>query len=90
MQEPKIIGMQLRAARAVFSWSVRDLSERTGIGTATIKRYEASPGVPKSRKGHISLLKETFEAAGIEFVGTPDDAPGIRIHRPALGGDIAS
>jgi hypothetical protein len=25
-------------------------------------------------------LKATLEAAGIEFIGTPDDAPGIRIH----------
>lgn len=90
MQEPKIIGMQLRAARSVFSWSVRDLSEKTGIGTATIKRYEACPGVPKSRKGHMRLLKETYEAGGIEFIGTPEDAPGIRIRSSGLRGDTDS
>lgn len=26
-------------------------------------------------------LKATLEAAGVEFIGTPDDGPGIRIHR---------
>jgi len=26
-------------------------------------------------------LKATLEAVGIEFIGTPEDAPGIRIHR---------
>jgi hypothetical protein len=27
-------------------------------------------------------IQTTLEAAGIEFIGTPDDAPGIRIHPP--------
>ncbi len=27
-------------------------------------------------------LKATLEAAGIEFIGTPDDRPGIRIGKP--------
>lgn len=26
-------------------------------------------------------LKATLEAAGIEFIGTPEEGPGIRIHR---------
>lgn len=47
----------------------------------TIKRYEMSTGVPKSRKGHLELLKSFFEARGIEFVGAPDEGPGIRIWR---------
>lgn len=45
-------------------------------------RYEAVKGVPKSRKGNLETIKSTLEAAGIEFIGTPDDAPGIRIHGP--------
>lgn len=45
----------------------------------TIKRYESSRGVPKSRKGHLELLKTFFEARGIEFVGAPGEGPGIRI-----------
>ena len=61
-------------------WSVNTLATKTGIGTATIKRYEAAEGVPKSRKGHLETLRVCYEAAGIKFIGTPDDAPGIRIH----------
>ena len=26
-------------------------------------------------------IKSALEAAGIEFIGTPTDAPGIRIHK---------
>ena len=77
-----ITGDQLKAARSVSGLSVQQLSDVTGLATMTIKRYEMSTGVPKSRKGHLELLKSFFEARGIEFVGAPDEGPGIRIwHR---------
>jgi hypothetical protein len=37
--------------------------------------------VPKTTRANLLALKDTLEAAGIEFIGTPEDAPGIRIHR---------
>ena len=37
--------------------------------------------MPKARKSTLLALKASLEAAGIQFVGSPDDAPGIRIHR---------
>jgi hypothetical protein len=49
-----------------------------------LKRYEASIGVPKSRKGHLETLRQFFEAAGIEFIGTPDESPGIRLWKEDL------
>ena len=82
MQEDKLItGEQIRAARGALNWSVRELADHSGVATATIVRYELEAGVPKSRKDNLGLLKRCFESAGIEFIGTPDDAPGIRIHR---------
>lgn len=81
MQEYTITSEQIRAARSVLCWSTSELAERTGVGIATLKRYEAVSGVPKSRKGILDIIRKTFETAGIEFIGTPDDAPGIRIHR---------
>lgn len=80
MQVKELTSCQLIAARAVLGWSISKLANRTGIGSATIKRYEAADGIPKSRKGHLLLLRTHFESAGIEFIGTPDDGPGIRIY----------
>lgn len=81
MQEDKpITGEQIRAARGALNWSVRELADHSGVATATIARYELEVGVPKSRKNNLTLLRQTLESAGIEFIGTPDDAPGIRIH----------
>lgn len=82
MQGHRLTGVQIRSARAALGWSVQDLANKTSVGTATIVRYESSLGVPLSRKGHLETLRRYFEAAGIEFIGTPDDGPGIRI-RPA-------
>ena len=82
MQEIEITGHQIRAARGALNWSVSDLSEKSGVGTATIVRYESSQDVPIARKGNLGKLRRVLEAAGIEFIGTPDDAPGIRIHAP--------
>ena len=82
MQSNKITSEQIKAARHAISLSNHEIAQATGIGIATLRRYEASQGVPKSRKGHLELLKSFFEAHGIEFVGAPDEGPGIRIwHR---------
>ncbi|GGD30182.1 helix-turn-helix domain-containing protein [Sinisalibacter lacisalsi] len=81
MQDDVLTAGQIRAARAVLGLTISQLAIDTGIGLATLKRYEAVEGVPKSRKGHLETLRKFLESAGIEFIGTPDDGPGIRIHR---------
>ena len=80
MQATEITGQQIRAARGALKWSVQVLADATRVGTATIVRYEQFAGVPKTRKDNLQAIKKALEAAGIEFIGTPDDAPGIRIH----------
>lgn len=76
-----IMGLQIRAARGALNWSVSELSKVSGVPTATIVRYEAADGVPVGRKGHLDTLKSVLEKCGIEFVGTPEDGPGIRVRR---------
>ena len=78
MQGQIVSSLQIRAARGALNWSISDLSRQSGVPTATLVRYEASGGVPKSRKGHFESVIKALEAAGIEFIGTPDDGPGIR------------
>jgi transcriptional regulator with XRE-family HTH domain len=80
MQVKEIAGIQICAARGALNWSVQELANRSGVGTATIVLYETAQGVPKSRKGNLDAIRSVFESAGIEFIGAPDDAPGIRIH----------
>ena len=73
-------GPQLRAARNGLGWSIQQLAEFSGISVRTIIRYEDCKGVPASRSGNLETLMTNLESAGIEFIGTPEDGPGIRIH----------
>lgn len=75
-----LTGVQIRMARHALQWSVRNLAERSEVSTSTITRAESVEGVPATTKANLQLLRSTFEAAGIEFIGSPNNAPGIRIH----------
>jgi transcriptional regulator with XRE-family HTH domain len=74
-----ISGIQIRAARAALRWTIEELAEKSGLGVRTIKRFESVDGIPSSRTSTLGELKRTFESAGIEFTGTPDNIPGIRL-----------
>lgn len=75
-----ITGSQIRAARAALGWSIRDLANETSISERTILRMEAGQGVPSSTPANLKSIRATLEDAGIEFIGNPDDRPGIRIN----------
>lgn len=74
-----ITASQIRAARHAIRWSVSELAERSKVSTSTIKRLEATDGLPNSTKANLSAIRDCLEAAGIEFIGTPNNDPGIRI-----------
>ena len=81
-----ITGMQIRSARAALRWSVQRLAESAGVGTQTIKRFEVVEGIPHSRTQTLLDIKAALESAGIEFIGTPEDRPGIRLSPPSKTG----
>ena len=74
-----ITSSQLRAARALLKITAIDLASISGIGISTIKRFELSEGVPSGNIKTIDSIKRALEKAGIEFIGTPDDRPGVRL-----------
>ena len=73
----------MRSARAALRWSVQELASRAGVSIQTIKRFEAIDEIPPSRFSTLVSIKSAFESAGIEFIGTPEDGPGIRLRRAA-------
>lgn len=79
MQIILITSGQIRAARALLRWSSQDLADASGIGITTIKRMEVMDGVPAGNVRTLAALQSALEAAGIEFVGSPDKAPGVRL-----------
>jgi len=42
---------------------------------------ESFDGVPSSNFKTLEAIKTAFEQAGIEFIGTPEDRPGVRLSK---------
>ena len=62
--------------------TVRLLSEKSNIAFSTLVRLEsANDQIPASNVETLKKLIKTFDALGIEFVGTPDDRPGVRLKK---------
>ena len=70
---------QIRAARALLRWSAGDLSDASGVGTATLQRMEVMDGVPSGQVRTLLAIKEALEGAGVEFIGAPTENPGVRL-----------
>ena len=79
-EKPSITPGQCRAARALLDWSQERLSEQSKVGAKTIVDFEQDKRKPFART--IRDLRESFEAAGIEF--TNGNTPGLRL-KPRRG-----
>ncbi len=76
-----ITSAQIRAARALLNWSRAELAHESGIGLSALMRLESSEGIPGGHIKTLDTVQRTFELAGIEFIGTPDDDPGVRLKK---------
>ena len=72
---------QMKMARAALGWSIDQLAEKSLVSTRTIKRIESEGGLENATRANLRLIRETLEAAGIEFIGSPGDGPGVRLWR---------
>lgn len=74
-----VTSAQLRAARALLGWTVRDLAERSGTHRNTVTRIETDA----TGAGHaISAIRAALEAAGVEFIAENGGGPGVRLRVP--------
>jgi transcriptional regulator with XRE-family HTH domain len=73
-----LTAIQIRAARAGLGWSAKELAQRAGVSMKTIVRLETVEGVPQSRSNTLLEIQAALEAGGVEFVGSPNNRPGIR------------
>jgi transcriptional regulator with XRE-family HTH domain len=74
-----ITSEQIRAGRALLRISVVQLAKLSNVGEATIKRIEAGRGLPSANIKTLDSLIKAFQTAGVEFIGAPDDRPGVRL-----------
>ena len=70
---------QLKMARSALGWSIQLLAEKSFVSVRTIKRIESEGMIHKVTPANMKLLRDTLEAAGIEFIGEPGEGPGVRL-----------
>ena len=76
-----ITSAQIRAARAMLEWTRADLAKHSGVGFSSMMRIESAIGVPGAHAKTLEAIEKAFEKAGIQFIGTPDDGPGVRFFK---------
>jgi len=66
-------------ARAALNWSVRDLSEATGLHRNTITNFEV--GRYLGDRATLMLIETTLTQAGVEFIDENGGGPGVRLRK---------
>jgi PAS domain S-box-containing protein len=73
--DDQVMPWQVRAARGILEWSVRELAAASGVSVSTIRRVE----VGESHDSRLlSSIRSTLEQAGIQFVRSADGTLMIR------------
>ncbi len=74
-----ITSEQIRAARQLIRITANELAALSNVGVATIRRFELMNGVPSGNARLLKAIQRALEDAGVEFIGSPDDRPGVRL-----------
>lgn len=71
--------VQCRMARAALGLGVRELAEMAKVSPDTIARLERGDTL---RERTVADIRSTLEVAGIIFVASNGDGPGVRMKKP--------
>lgn len=70
--------IQCKMARVALGWGTRDLARNAGVSPDTVARFERGEQLKGTT---VAALRNTFEAAGIEFIPENGGGPGVRLSR---------
>lgn len=68
----------------MLGWSQTKLAEAAGLSLPTIKRYET--GAAAVSAAAIASVRSALEAAGILFIASNGNGPGVRLRDKVDGG----
>jgi transcriptional regulator with XRE-family HTH domain len=68
---------QCRAARGLLDWSQQRLADEAQVGIVTVRQLEA--GVNQPRRATLIVVRQTLEAAGVEFIDENGGGVGVRL-----------
>ena len=70
---------QIKAGRSMLNWNAVDLAKASGVGPATIRRYEMQDGIPTGNTSTLVSIQSALEQAGVQFTGDPLVNPGVTL-----------
>ena len=76
--DERLTGAQIRAARGILRWSVRDLALAAKLSIATIRRIEETDGCAWRGDEDCRTLRTVLERSGVEFLFPASGKPGAR------------
>jgi transcriptional regulator with XRE-family HTH domain len=74
-----VTSAQIRAGRGLVNWSVRDLSDRSGIHRNTITNIET--GKSGGDEKTLAAIRAALESAGVEFIPENGSGAGVRLKK---------
>jgi transcriptional regulator with XRE-family HTH domain len=72
-----MIGAQIKAARGLLNWSVRELGKKAGVHWNTVSAIEL--GKSGGRPETLKAIQKALERGGVEF--TNGKRPGVRLRK---------
>jgi predicted transcriptional regulator len=85
-----ITGAQIRMARGYAKLSAKNFAEVAGVAESTIKRMEATDGVPQSSGTNLEKVQNAIERLGIALVHQNGGGAGVRMRDPVKINDDAA
>lgn len=73
-----VTSAQIRAARGLLNWTVRDLAEKAGVHRNTVTRAETEATGPGSAH---EAIRAALEAAGVVFLPENGNGPGVALRK---------
>jgi hypothetical protein len=82
MPPKPLTSAQIRAARALIRWSAEDLASHSTVSVTTIRRAELTASETSLTRVNDSVIRQTLESAGVEFIDQNGGGPGVRLKKP--------
>jgi pyridoxine/pyridoxamine 5'-phosphate oxidase len=74
-----ITSEKLRVSFQLIRFADEHLSKASRVDLEDIRRFELKTAFSSGNPRTVEVLQKALEKAGIEFIGTPDDRPGVRL-----------
>jgi len=84
MDDQKLTGRQIAAARVIVGLTQLELAAKANISTPTLKRMEASTGAVAGMTNNVDAVRRALAAAGVVFVDENGEGPGVRLKKTPL------